>query len=107
KDTKGLPAEAQCAALALEARRLERNPAEAPAGAATDPPAQLQAPGRHALLRILHADALDGVRTDALKILGRTGREVAEVVPREPLALAIRPGGGAEGDLIAVIEHPV
>src|SRR3954466_11739722 len=107
KYPKGLAAEAQRAALAFEVSRLERDPPEAAAGAATDPPAQLQAPSRHALLRVPHADALDSVRADALKVLGRAGREMAQIVAREPLALAIRPGSRGDGDLIAVVEYTV
>jgi len=107
KYPQGLAAEAQRAALALEARRLERDPPEAAAGSATDPPAQLQAPVCHALLRVLHANALDGGRADALEIRGRAGREGAQVVAGKPFAFAIRTGGRGERNLIAVIEHTV
>src|SRR5262249_27628359 len=89
----------------LETRSLEGHPSETASRSATHAPAQLVALGGGSLLGILHADTLDGIGTDPLEVLGGTRGEVAQVVPREPLAVAIRAGGGGEGDFIAIIEY--
>ena len=103
-----LAAEPETPPFALQARGLERDPAEGAPGAARLAPGQPYALGCSPLDRLLAADSLDGIRADAFEILRGAGREIAQIEAGEEFrartSIAIR---GIDAGRIRPVPHLV
>src|SRR5262249_37235266 len=107
KDPEGLATEAQRMSFALDARCLERYPPEAAASPTAHSPAQFVALGRHSLLRVLGAHALNRVCPDTLEVLCSARRQVAEIKARKPLTLTVGSGGCRKRALVTEVVNLV
>jgi hypothetical protein len=67
---------------------LYRHPAEGTSRPQALAPAPADPLCRTALARVLHAHPLDGVGPDVFKVVGRPGRQVAQIKTTEPARLA-------------------
>jgi hypothetical protein len=107
KHPKALAGKTQAQAFALEARGFEGHPPQGSAGAATDPPAQFEAPRGLTFLGVVHTNRLNRIGADLVEILGCPSGQVAQVEAGHPFLLLVRAGRSLQARLIAVVEHLV